>query len=124
MKNADGFMRAKAAASGFVSRRNGLGGIDESPQAYKDIETVIEKQEAWAIVEKEPELETVVYRPGMTMAEVEKALERVGARGADRRARFRTVALVAWPDGAELTGEYPFPTSDHCPVCYIDIAIG
>ena len=32
-------------------------------------------------------------------------LERVGARGADRRARFRTVALVAWPDGAELAAE-------------------
>jgi XTP/dITP diphosphohydrolase len=32
-------------------------------------------------------------------------LERVGASGADRRARFRTVALVAWPDGAELAAE-------------------
>jgi len=32
-------------------------------------------------------------------------LERVGATGADRRARFRTVALVAWPDGAELAAE-------------------
>ena len=32
-------------------------------------------------------------------------LERVGARGPDRRARFRTVALVAWPDGAELAAE-------------------
>ena len=32
-------------------------------------------------------------------------LERVGASGVDRRARFRTVALVAWPDGAELAAE-------------------
>ena len=32
-------------------------------------------------------------------------LSRVGASGADRRARFRTVALVAWPDGAELAAE-------------------
>ena len=32
-------------------------------------------------------------------------LERVGAAGPDRRARFRTVALVAWPDGAELAAE-------------------
>ena len=32
-------------------------------------------------------------------------LSRVGAEGADRRARFRTVALVAWPDGAELAAE-------------------
>ena len=32
-------------------------------------------------------------------------LDRVDARGADRRARFRTVALVAWPDGAELAAE-------------------
>ncbi len=32
-------------------------------------------------------------------------LDRVGARGPDRRARFRTVALVAWPDGAELAAE-------------------
>ncbi|MBA2624533.1 MAG: RdgB/HAM1 family non-canonical purine NTP pyrophosphatase [Acidimicrobiia bacterium] len=32
-------------------------------------------------------------------------LERVGARGVDRRARFRTVALVAWPDGGELAAE-------------------
>jgi XTP/dITP diphosphohydrolase len=32
-------------------------------------------------------------------------LERVGAVGVDRRARFRTVALVAWPDGAEVAAE-------------------
>jgi XTP/dITP diphosphohydrolase len=32
-------------------------------------------------------------------------LERVGAAGVERRARFRTVALVAWPDGAELAAE-------------------
>ncbi len=32
-------------------------------------------------------------------------LDRVGARGVDRRARFRTVALVAWPDGGELAAE-------------------
>ena len=39
------------------------------------------------------------------VAKLLRELERVGARGPDRRARFRTVALVAWPDGAELAAE-------------------
>ena len=39
------------------------------------------------------------------VAKLLRELDRVGARGADRRARFRTVALVAWPDGAELAAE-------------------
>ncbi len=39
------------------------------------------------------------------VAKLLRELERVGAQGADRRARFRTVALVAWPDGAELAAE-------------------
>jgi len=39
------------------------------------------------------------------VAKLLRELERVGATGADRRARFRTVALVAWPDGAELAAE-------------------
>jgi XTP/dITP diphosphohydrolase len=39
------------------------------------------------------------------VAKLLSELERVGASGADRRARFRTVALVAWPDGAELAAE-------------------
>jgi XTP/dITP diphosphohydrolase len=39
------------------------------------------------------------------VAKLMAELERVGATGADRRARFRTVALVAWPDGAELAAE-------------------
>jgi XTP/dITP diphosphohydrolase len=39
------------------------------------------------------------------VAKLLSELERVGAAGADRRARFRTVALVAWPDGAELAAE-------------------
>ena len=39
------------------------------------------------------------------VAKLLRELERVGVRGADRRARFRTVALVAWPDGAELAAE-------------------
>lgn len=32
-------------------------------------------------------------------------LDRMGAVGVDRRARFRTVALAAWPDGGELAAE-------------------
>jgi len=39
------------------------------------------------------------------VAKLLSELARVGATGADRRARFRTVALVAWPDGAELAAE-------------------
>jgi XTP/dITP diphosphohydrolase len=39
------------------------------------------------------------------VAKLLRELDRVGATGADRRARFRTVALVAWPDGAELAAE-------------------
>ena len=39
------------------------------------------------------------------VAKLLRELEAVGARGADRRARFRTVALVAWPDGGELAAE-------------------
>jgi XTP/dITP diphosphohydrolase len=39
------------------------------------------------------------------VAKLLRELEAVGARGPDRRARFRTVALVAWPDGAELAAE-------------------
>jgi XTP/dITP diphosphohydrolase len=39
------------------------------------------------------------------VAKLLSELARVGATGADRRARFRTVALVAWPDGAEVAAE-------------------
>ncbi len=39
------------------------------------------------------------------VAKLLRALEAAGARGPDRRARFRTVALVAWPDGAEVAAE-------------------
>jgi XTP/dITP diphosphohydrolase len=39
------------------------------------------------------------------VAKLLRELEAVGAQGPDRRARFRTVALVAWPDGAELAAE-------------------
>jgi len=39
------------------------------------------------------------------VAKLLRELEAAGARGADRRARFRTVALVAWPDGAEVAAE-------------------
>jgi XTP/dITP diphosphohydrolase len=39
------------------------------------------------------------------VAKLLSELARVGATGADRRARFRTVALVALPDGAEVAAE-------------------
>jgi XTP/dITP diphosphohydrolase len=39
------------------------------------------------------------------VAKLLRELAAVGAQGADRRARFRTVALVAWPDGAEVAAE-------------------
>jgi XTP/dITP diphosphohydrolase len=39
------------------------------------------------------------------VAKLLRELEAVRARGVDRRARFRTVALVAWPDGAEVAAE-------------------
>jgi len=39
------------------------------------------------------------------VAKLLRELSVVGAQGADRRSRFRTVALVAWPDGAELAAE-------------------
>jgi XTP/dITP diphosphohydrolase len=39
------------------------------------------------------------------VAKLLRELSAAGAEGADRRARFRTVALVAWPDGAELAAE-------------------
>lgn len=109
----------------LVSRPEAVGDVDETEDTLEGNARL--KARAVAVVAGEPavaddtglEVDALGGRPGVFAARyagehatyadnVAKLLAELAVVGAvaapDRRARFRTVALVAWPDGREIVG--------------------